>query len=359
MKMGAANEAADDESGKAAPVGDETVSAQAKAEPVKTEIVRLLKESGGYLSGQELCERLHVSRTAVWKVVEQLRGEGYQIEAVRRRGYRLLEAADVLTAAEFATCMPDCWPGAWLDCRDTVDSTNNQARRLAEKGAPEGTLVIAETQTAGKGRRGRSWISPPGTGIWFSLILRPDILPAFAPMLTLVTALSVADAVEEVCHLPAKIKWPNDIVLSGRKICGILTEMSAEAEQVHYVVTGIGINANMKEFPEEIAKTATSLYLESGSPVRRSHVAAAVMRHMKTRYTEFLRTSDLTGLERDYTARLVNLNQEVMVLDPAGGYRGVCLGIDDRGLLLVRRPEETVEKVMSGEVSVRGVYGYV
>lgn len=326
---------------------------------MKAEIIKLLKESDGYLSGQELCGRLHVSRTAVWKVIEQLREEGYQIEAVRNRGYRLIEAADVMTEAEFATCMSGRWLGSRLDCHDTLDSTNNRAKYLAEWGAPEGTLVTAESQTAGKGRRGRFWVSPPGTGIWFSLILRPEILPAYAPMLTLAAALSVAEAIENVCGLPAKIKWPNDIVLSGRKVCGILTEMSAEQDQVHYVVVGIGINANMTEFPEEIRETATSLYLESGKAVRRSRVVAEVMACMERWYKKFLETCDLTGLKEAYTARLANQNQQVLVLDSRQEYQGLCLGIDDQGLLLVKKEDGKIEKVMSGEVSVRGIYGYV
>ena len=320
---------------------------------MKAEIIRLLKESDGYLSGQELCGRLGVSRTAVWKVMEQLREEGYQIEAVRHKGYRLLEAADVLTEAEFAACMSGRRLGKYLDCNDVLDSTNNRARQLAEKGALEGT------QTAGKGRRGRSWVSPPGTGIWFTLILRPEILPAFAPMLTLVAALAVAEAVEEVCGLPAKIKWPNDIVLSGKKICGILTEMSAEYDRIHYVVIGIGINANMKEFPDEIRETATSIYLESGRTVRRGLLVASVMKHMEHWYEKFLETSDLSGMKAEYTDRLINQNRNVLVLDSKGEFQGTCRGIDDKGLLLVQREDGSVEKVMSGEVSVRGVYGYV
>ncbi len=326
---------------------------------MKTEIVRLLKETDGYLSGQELCSRLQVSRTAVWKVIEQLREEGYQIEAVRHKGYRLIQSADVMTEAEFSAWMKGRRLGGNLDCNDVLDSTNNRAKRLAEQGAPEGTLVTAESQTAGKGRRGRSWVSPPGTGIWFSLLLRPDIHPAHAPMLTLTAALAVAEAIEEICGLKAGIKWPNDIVVSGKKVCGILTEMSAEAEQVHYVVIGIGINANMTEFPEEIRKTATSLYLETGKKVRRARLTAAVMARMEYWYERFLKTSDMTLLKEAYTARLVNLNQEVVILDSRSGSEGLCRGIDDGGLLLVEEKDGRLRKVMSGEVSVRGIYGYV
>lgn len=249
--------------------------------------------------------------------------------------------------------------GACLDCHDRLDSTNNRARQLAERGYPEGTLVTAETQTAGKGRRGRVWVSPPGTGLWFSLILRPAAPAARAPVLTLAAALSVAEAAEEVCGLAAGIKWPNDIVISGRKVCGILTEMRAEADRVRYVIVGIGVNVNTADFPEEIRATATSLYLESGARVDRGRLLAAVMERMEHWYGLFLRTFDMTLLREAYTARLLNLNRESVIEENGSVLRGRCLGIDDEGLLLIGTEDGAVQKVRSGEVSVRGIYGYV
>ncbi len=326
---------------------------------MKEEIIRQLKSCGGYLSGEELSSRLHVSRTAVWKVIRQLREEGYRIEAAPRKGYRLICAADVLTEAECRPRLAGCRLGNPVYCYGETDSTNVRARVLAEEGALEGTLVTAESQTAGRGRRGRSWISPPGDGLWFSFLLRPEFHPYDAPILTLAAALAVSGGIRDVCGLPVMIKWPNDIVLSGKKVAGILTELSAEAEQIRYVVVGVGINVNIAEFPEEIRGTATSLYLESGCRRNRCDILAAVMKRMEEYYEVCKKTRDLSGLMESYTKELVNLGREVSVISGQGTYRGICEGIDRSGRLLVRRPDGTLEKVLSGEVSVRGVYGYV
>lgn len=326
---------------------------------MKAEIIRLLKECDGYLSGQELCDRLHVSRTAVWKVIKQLQEEGYQIEAVRNKGYHLVESADVLTEAELRSCMEGYRMGGCVRFHEKTDSTNIQAKHLAEAGAGEGTLVVAECQMAGKGRRGRSWVSPPGSGIWMSFILRPDLEPSCASMITLVAAMAVSGGIEEACGLKSQIKWPNDVIIDGKKICGILTEMSTELEMIQYVVVGIGINVNTAQFPEEISKTATSLYIESGKSWKRSNIIACIMKRMEEYYDKFLQTSDLSALKKEYESKLANLGREVTVLDPKGEYRGLCKGIDQNGELLVEREDGTVSQVISGEVSVRGVYGYV
>lgn len=326
---------------------------------MKTEILKLLKESDSYLSGQELCDSLGVSRTAVWKVINQLREEGYRIDAVPNRGYRLVLSADVITEAELKSQMEDGLAGSHLEYHEELDSTNNRAKRLGEEGAPDGTLVTADYQTAGKGRRGRGWVSERGTGIWMSLLLRPDIPPSSASMLTLVAAMAVVRGIKESTGLDSSIKWPNDIVMNGKKICGILTEMSAELEHIHYVVIGIGINANIREFPEEIREKATSLYLESGETVVRSRVIAAVMKAMNRYYQVFVESGDLSGLLEEYEEHLVNRGREVLVLAPGGEYRGTSLGIDKTGELLVQLKDGTVNHVVSGEVSVRGIYGYV
>ncbi len=326
---------------------------------MKTEIIRELKNCDGYLSGQELCERLHVSRTAVWKVIGQLREEGYRIEAVRHKGYRLLEVADVLTEAECQSRLQGFRMGTPVHCYEETDSTNIRAKALAEAGAPEGTLVTAESQTRGKGRRGRGWVSPKGEGLWFSLLLRPKIPPYKAPMLTLAAALAVAGGIEDVCGLPVQIKWPNDIVLSGKKLVGILTELSAEADQVHYAVVGIGINVNISEFPEEIRNTATSLYLETGKRWMRCDLIAAIMKRMERCYQAFAEAGDLSALRGEYMDRLVSVGRAVRILSPEEETDGVCEGIDEEGRLLVRKGDGSLEKVISGEVSVRGIYGYV
>ena len=326
---------------------------------MKGEILKLLKETDGYVSGQELCRRFGVSRTAVWKVINQLKEEGYEIEAVRNRGYALKGAGDVLSEAELLSCLKTEWAGGRTVYFDATDSTNVQARRLAEAHAPHGTLVVSDRQDGGKGRRGRSWASPSGVGIWMSLILRPEIAPSSASMLTLAAALAVREGIREETGLSPLIKWPNDLVLNGMKICGILTEMSTELMEIQYVITGIGINVNQREFPPEIRDTATSLSLEAGRSFRRSSLIAAILKAFEKDYAAFLKTGDLSLLLEEYNACLVNRGKEVCILDPSGEYRAVAEGIDENGSLLVTLPDGTRREIISGEVSVRGIYGYV
>lgn len=326
---------------------------------MKGEILKLLKETDGYVSGQELCRRFGVSRTAVWKVINQLKEEGYEIEAVRNRGYALKGAGDVLSEAELLSCLKTEWAGGRTVYFDATDSTNVQAKRLAEAHAPHGTLVVSDRQDGGKGRRGRSWASPSGVGIWMSLILRPEIAPSSASMLTLAAALAVREGIREETGLSPLIKWPNDLVLNGKKICGILTEMSTELMEIQYVITGIGINVNQREFPPEIRDTATSLSQEAGRSFRRSSLIAAILKAFEKDYAAFLKTGDLSLLLEEYNACLVNRGKEVCILDPSGEYRAVAEGIDESGSLLVTLPDGTRREIISGEVSVRGIYGYV
>lgn len=325
---------------------------------MKTEILKLLKECDRYVSGQELCDHFKVSRTAVWKIINQLKKEGYRIDAVRNRGYRLVESADVITVAELESRMKPGLAGSHIEYWEEIDSTNNRVKRLGEEGALNGTLVTADCQTAGRGRRGRSWVSDKGTGIWMSLLLRPDIPPVSASMLTLAAALAVAAGIGEATGLNARIKWPNDIVIRKRKVCGILTEMSAESDHVHYVVIGIGINANTKQFPQDLQNKATSLYLEGGKTVIRSHIITLVMAAFNRYYESFLKTGDLSLLLDEYQGKLANKGQEVLVMSAGGDYKGFCLGVDETGELLVQMQDGTVKRVVSGEVSVRGIYGY-
>ena len=326
---------------------------------MKTEILRYLKEADGYISGQELCERFQVSRTAVWKVVRQLEAEGYEIEAVRNRGYRLKTAGDILSQAEILSSIRGSWAGREILYLDEVDSTNTAAKKAAENGAVHGTHVVSERQTGGKGRRGRAWDSPRGTGIFMTLILRPNMAPVHASMLTLVAALAVADGIRECTGAESLIKWPNDIVMSGKKICGILTEMSADPDCINYVAVGIGINVNMEEFPEEIRGVAASIFTETGKKTKRSLLISAVMAAFERYYEVFMKTTDMSGLLEDYNGKLANCGRTVRVLDPAGEYSGTAIGIDREGELLVEMEDTTVRRVLSGEVSVRGIYGYV
>lgn len=324
---------------------------------MKAEILTLLREQEGYLSGQELCSRFGVSRTAVWKAVNQLKEDGYEIDSVQNKGYRLLSSPDSMKECEIASRLHTQWAGRNAVLLKSTGSTNADAKRLAEEGAPHGTIVVTEQQTAGRGRRGRQWTSALGCNVYFTLVLRPSCAPDRACMLTLVMALAVAEAVREL-GLSASIKWPNDVVLNGRKICGILTEMSAEPDYIHYVVIGTGVNVNQQEFPEEIKRVAGSLYLEKGEHIARAPLLARILELFEAYYALFDQRGDLSELMESYEALLLNKDSNVRVLDPKGEYEGVARGITREGELLVERENGGMERVYAGEVSVRGLYGY-
>ena len=326
---------------------------------MKTEILKLLRKADGYVSGQQICEQLDVSRTAVWKVIRQLKEEGYQIEAVRNRGYRIVEVPDVLTGEELKSLMQTQWAGRNIVYYPETDSTNLRIRELGDAGAPHGTLAVADMQTAGRGRRGRTWESPPGSSIYMSILLRPDIIPGAAPMLTLVMACSVAEGISDCENVDVRIKWPNDVIAGGKKLVGILTEMSTQIDYINHVTIGVGINVNMTEFPENIRDTSTSLRLETGHKVRRAPLIAAIMKRFEENYAVFLKTQDMSGLMEKYSGMLINLDRDVLVLGAEDSYKAHALGIDRQGELIVRREDGTEEKIYAGEVSVRGVYGYV
>lgn len=326
---------------------------------MKEEILRLLRSADGYISGQELCNRFGVSRTAVWKAINQLKEAGYEIEAQQNKGYRLMAAPDLMTEAEIKSLMHTEWVAKEVLYFDTIDSTNTKAQELAEKGYPSGTLVVADKQDSGKGRRGRSWVSPSGTGIFMTLMIKPDINPNNASMLTLVAALAVAKAITSVTGEEAMIKWPNDIVVNGKKVCGILTEMNAQFDYINNIVVGVGINVHNESFPEEISQMASSLMIEAGGKrFHRAQIIAETMLYFEQYYDTFLKTQDLSALVREYDELLVNRNKSVRVLDPKEPFDGKAMGITPKGELIVDTWESR-KLVSSGEVSVRGIYGYV
>ena len=326
---------------------------------MREELLKMLKETENYISGQELCERLSVSRTAVWKAVNSLKEVGYEIEAVTNKGYRLISSPDVLLSDEIKSLLDTEWFGKEIIYMEEVDSTNNEIKRQADKEIVHGMLVISDSQTAGRGRRGRNWNSPPGTGIWMSHLLKPDLEPSKASMITLVAALACAKAIRDNTGLEALIKWPNDIVVNGHKVVGILTELSAETDYINYVVVGIGINANMTEFPEEIKATATSLRMESGHAVHRSAIVATYGKYFEYYYDKFISASNLSGLREEYEELLVNKGRAVLILGSGGEEKGIATGINDMGELLVEGEDGQVKNIYAGEVSVRGIYGYV
>ena len=310
---------------------------------MKQKLLELLQSTEGFLSGQELSDHLNVSRTAVWKVMKSLEEDGYEIEAVRNKGYSLKKEPDILTKESCASRINTKWLGKNLMVYDVTDSTNTRLKLAGEQGAPNG----------------RHWETPKGSALAFSLLLRPQIQPENASMLTLVAALAVSRAIDEYAGIKTQIKWPNDIVYQGKKLCGILTEMSADMDQIHYVIVGIGINVQMTDFPKEIQNTATSLKLVTGKTLLRNELLAKVLEEFEVLYEQFVSAESLKNLKAEYESRLANKDNRVNVLAPSGAWQGICLGIKEDGALLVQREDGKVEEVIAGEVSVRGIYGYV
>lgn len=325
----------------------------------KTEVLQLLRDSEEYVSGQQICESFGISRTAVWKIINQLKEEGYEIEAVQNKGYHLVGTPDVLSLSELQSRIKTKMAGKHLLYFDVTDSTNVEAKKQAESGAPEGLLVVADKQVAGRGRRGRSWESPSGVNVFMTLMLRPSFEPEKASMITLVMALSTARAIMDVSGLPAKIKWPNDIVVNKKKVVGILTELTMETDYIQHLVCGVGINVNQAFFPENIKDTATSLYLVGGKKINRAELIERVMERFEENYETFLKTGNMQGLIKSYNDLLVNKEAQVRVLDPKNVYEGISHGINELGELIVEKQDGNIENVYAGEVSVRGIYGYV
>jgi biotin--[acetyl-coA-carboxylase] ligase len=318
-------------------------------------ILELLRRQEGFLSGEDIGRELSITRAAVWKGIKKLREEGYEIEAVTNRGYRLTNPETMYNKRELEQGLKTKTMGQSIYFYEETDTTNNRARELALEGAPEGTLVVAEKQTAGRGRRGKVWESPLGTGIWMSLVLRPQIMPAEASVLTLLCGLATAEAIKAETGLSAGIKWPNDILINGKKAVGILTEMDCEMSEVHFVIPGIGINVNTASFPPEIADIATSLYLECGKTVSRRRLVHKVLERLEEHYETFLRTGSFTAMLEDYRKHCITLGKEVHVLGREPFF-AEALDITPEGELLVRRADNGKEEVVfSGEVSIRGV----
>ena len=310
--------------------------------------------TGETISGETMARELGVTRAAVFKHIEQLRALGFGVESAARQGYRLTACPDSLLAPVVRRGLDTRWAGCRIEYLQTVDSTNRYARALAQQGAPHGTLVLADEQTAGRGRRGRGWISPAGEGVFMSLILRPQAHPSQVARLSLLTALAVAEGIAGETGLDARIKWPNDIVVGGSKVCGMLLEMNADEQSVHDVVAGVGINVHQTAFPEEIARTASSLDLLSG----RRQSRAALVRAFLGAFERAPALSD-ADMMRAYRGRSATLGQRVQVVALSGTFTGLAEAITDAGALVVLGDDGERREVLAADVSVRGIMGYV
>jgi len=302
-----------------------------------------------YVSGEVISGKLGLSRAAVWKHVRALRSRGYRIEAAPARGYRLAEVPDRLGALELRPLLNTHDLGQVLHCREDLPSTNDLAKELAEQGAAHGEVVVAERQTAGRGRRGRSWSSPAGKNLYLSVVLRPDLPPQRAAELTLVASLAVCDACRQA-GVDAAIKWPNDVLVGGRKVAGILTELAAEPDEVHWVVVGIGVNLNASrdDFPDELRETASSLALERGQPVPRALFTAALLSLLE-QWLDRHAEEGFAAVRQAWRERSATLGREVRVEAGGAEVGGVAEDLDETGALLVRG-EGGLVRVVAGDV---------
>ena len=318
-------------------------------------IVEILKNAGeNFISGESIAGELGISRTAVWKHIQVLREHGYEIISRERYGYKLKDAPDLLLPSEIQIGLDTQIIGKEMDYYPSVDSTNRVAKRLAYHGAPEGTIVVAEEQNGGKGRLDRNFYSPRGKGIWFSVVLRPNHLPKDAPKYTLMAAVAVAEAMTRF-NLRAEIKWPNDIMFDGRKIVGILTEMTGEIGRIIYIVVGIGINVNISrdEFPEEIRSVAASLSEMNGAPLSRVEFFRAVLEEFDKIYIEVSKSGFDKVIER-WKKYSVTLGKNVRVISASDGenFIGKAIDLDANGALVVET-EKGLQTVYAGDVSIR------
>ncbi|MDY5481908.1 MAG: biotin--[acetyl-CoA-carboxylase] ligase [Veillonella caviae] len=321
---------------------------------MRDEVLEFLRENqGGFVSGQDMSEACHVSRTAIWKHIKALRQKGYKIESYTKRGYRLLEEPDLLSPLAMKQILNTDVFGKRYVYMDTTESTNLEARRLAQQGAEEGTVVVSEEQAAGRGRVSRGWHSPFGKGLWFSLVLRPDFVPSEAPKCTLMAAVALTKAFHKMGLTSAGIKWPNDILVNGRKMVGILTEMSGSMEEISYIIMGIGVNVKTKqeELPEEIKYIATSLLME-GIDIERTEAFKIILENLEYQYYEILDKGFDETLD-EWRKLSVTLGQEIEVRAPDNIYEGIATDIDEDGNLLVKTLNGDIKRIVVGDVSIR------
>ncbi len=320
-------------------------------------IVELLRREPGGVSGATIGRELQLTRAAVWKHVSRLRRSGYEIVGTPSRGYRLASVPDRLGATEVRPHLTGELLGRELYWAETVDSTNTWARRLARAGAVEGTVVLAEEQTAGRGRLGRGWFSPPGVNVYLSIVLRPSVPPARAPQLTLVAGCAVAATIAALAGTRPALKWPNDVLLAGGKVSGLLTEMDSEADRVAFVVLGIGVNLNAsaQALRHGVGAPATSILAATGRVVERAAFVGRLLGELEGRYRRYL-ADGFAGVREEWESYSCVTGREIAVAGPDGERRGRAVGIDADGALMLRGPGGEMLRVLAGDVSV--VDGY-
>jgi BirA family biotin operon repressor/biotin-[acetyl-CoA-carboxylase] ligase len=310
-------------------------------------IIQFLKQTDGYVSGEEMSQKLNMSRAAIWKHMQELRSQGYDITAVPHLGYQLVGTPDKLLSHEVQHGLETKFMGHKIFAFETLSSTMDEAFHLGMEGEPEGTVVCAEAQTKGRGRLGRVWVSPKGKGIYCSIILRPKLPPTQMSQITLMTAVALAEAIRQKTSLQPSIKWPNDLLLNSKKVAGILTELRAEVDQVKFVIVGIGLNINASS--SQLLDTATSLKLETNQTFNRIEIFQEALKSLELWYTKILKGnfSEVLDYCRENSA---TLKRRVRVSDPAADVQGMAIEIDNDGALLIRQDNGKVIKKTAGDV---------
>lgn len=315
----------------------------------------LRRSEDGGVSGADLSRRLGISRAAIWARIEELRGLGYDIAASPHQGYQLLSVPDVLHADDLLSLV-DGTTTVGRDIRvfQETSSTNDVVEKLARDGVKEGVVVFAEAQTRGRGRLGRQWLSPPRKGLWFSVLLRPDLRPQAATQLTVAAATALVRAIRDQTGITPEIKWPNDILIKGRKVAGVLTELSAELDQIKHLTLGIGVDVNLTaaEFPAELRKVATSLKIEAGRHIHRADLAATILRELDFDY-ERIRARRFDQVSDEWEAHCATLGRCVTIHIGDRLLQGVAEALDDDGALLLRTQHGRLERVIGGDVSLQ------
>lgn len=326
---------------------------------MKNKIIKILKENKNkYISGELISEMLEVSRTSIWKHISALRKEGYIIESASRKGYKLISSPDILDIEKIKRTLSTKYIGKNIYYYDSIDSTNKEARKLATN-QEKGVILISEEQTMGKGRLGRSWVSPKYKGIWMSLILKPDIAPEEAPKITQIAAAGVTNALDKI-GIENSIKWPNDIVIGKKKACGILTEMSGEIGRLNFIIIGIGINVNLDrdDMPQEIEDIATSLKIESGRYISREDIIKNILNEFEYLYEDFLNTNSMNKTLQICRNKSALLGRTVRLINGDKTRKVRVIDIDDKGRLVIEG-NSRIEKIISGEISIRGLDDYI
>ena len=314
----------------------------------------LKKKQGNWVSGELISNNLSVSRAAIWKHIQKLKGEGYVIESASKKGYLLSESSDPITADEIRHGLSSKIFGKKdIIYMNETDSTNTRAKELAAQGAPEGTIVIAEKQTKGRGRRGRSWFSPSGGGIYFSIILRPIISPSETPRITLMTAVVLAETLISLVKLKLRIKWPNDILANGKKLAGILTEISTEMDAVNYIVVGLGLNVNtqLEDLPKEIKKTATSILIETGKPFPRVKLIRHYLK-LYEKYYDMFKKNDFEPIMERWRELADIIGKQIKVDVIGKTHIGKVVDVDNDGVLILKDDHGRLQRIFSGDVTL-------